>query len=290
MNTKNYETNDISYKANLAVNFLYNSLPGRVLLSILVRPSVSRFFGFLMDRSASRIFIHSFVKRNNINMSEYINIEYKSFNNFFVRQIKKELRPFPDYKYDVAAPCDGKLTAYPITSDSIFNIKNTTYTVDDLLQDKKLAGEFIGGVCLIIRLAPNDYHRYSYIDDGQIICHKKIRGILHTVRPISQQYYSIYAQNSREYTVMQTKNFGKVIQMEVGALFIGCIKNYMIEGSFQRGEEKGMFEFGGSTVVMLFQKDTVTIDSTVYQSTQQDKETIVKMGYKIGEKPYMGRK
>ena len=271
-------------KDNLVLNFLYNSLPGIVLLHVLVKTIVSRFFGFLMDRPISRFLIRSFVERYNINIKEYEDVKYISFNDFFTRRIKKELRPFPDNPHDLAAPCDGKLMAYPITADSVFYIKNSMYDVGELLQDKILAGEFINGVCLIFRLTPDDYHRYSYIDDGEIIYHKRIKGVLHTVRPISQQRYDIYVRNSREYTVMQTINFGKVIQMEVGALFVGRIKNHMTGGAFKRGYEKGMFEFGGSTVVMLFQKNSITIDDAISKNTQQNKETRVQMGYKIGEK------
>lgn len=271
-------------KDNLAVNFLYNSLPGRVLLHILVKTTVSRFFGFLMDRPISRFLIRSFVKRNNINMKEYKDVKYISFNDFFTREIKKELRPFPDNPHDLAAPCDGKLMAYPITADSVFYIKNSMYDVAELLQDKMLSSEFINGVCLIFSLTPDDYHRYCYIDEVEIVFHKKIKGVLHTVRPISQQRYNIYVQNSREFTVMQTKNFGKVIQMEVGALFVGRITNHMTGFVFKRGDEKGKFEFGGSTVVMLFQKNSITIDDVIYKNTQQNKETIVKMEYKIGKK------
>ena len=253
-----------------------------MLLAILVRRGVSKFFGLLMDCPASRIFIRGFIKRNNIEMDEYTTTKYKSFNAFFVREIKKEVRHFPDCEQDLAAPCDGKLTAYPITADSAFHIKKSVYTIDGLLREKELADEFIDGTCLIFRLTPNDYHRYSYIDDGEVLCRKRIKGVLHTVRPISQHRYNIYAQNTREYTIMQTKNFGKVIQIEVGALFVGRVKNYMAEGSFQRGDEKGVFEFGGSTIVLLFQKDAVTIDDAICTNTQQDKETVVRMGYTIG--------
>ena len=271
-------------KDNLALNFLYNSLLGRVLLHLLVKTTVSRFFGFLMDRSISRFLIRSFVKRYHINMKEYKDVKYISFNDFFAREIKKELRPFPDNPYELAAPCDGKLMAYPITADSVFYIKNSMYDVGELLQDKILASEFINGVCLIFRLTPEDYHRYSYIDDGEITYHKKIKGVLHTVQPISQQRFNIYVQNSREYTVMQTINFGKVIQMEVGALFVGRITNHLTGGAFKRGDEKGMFEFGGSSIVMLFQKNSITIDDAIFKNTQQNIETRVQLGYKIGEK------
>ena len=275
---------------NLALNFLYNSLLGRVLLHLLVKPTVSKVFGFLMDRPISRFLIPSFVKRYNINMKEYKDVKYISFNDFFTREIKKELRPFPDNPYDLAAPCDGKLMAYPITADSVFYIKNSMYDVDELLQDKILADEFKNGVCLIFRLTPDNYHRYSYIDDGEITCQKKIKGVLHTVQPISQQRFDIYVQNSREYAVMQTMSFGKVIQVEVGALFVGRITNHLTGGAFKRGDEKGMFEFGGSSIVMLFQKNSITIDYAISKNSQQNKETRVQMGYKIGEKTLHGKK
>lgn len=276
MNTKVYETKEISCKDNLPITFLYNNLLGRMILHILVGRTASRIVGFIMELSISRLFIRNFVKKNNINMDEYKHIKYKSFNEFFTRRIKKEYRPSCDNEWDLNAPCDGKLTAYTITDHSIFHVKDSIYKLDELLQDKELADEFINGVCLIFRLTPDDYHRYSYIDEGLIESHKKIKGVLHTVRPIAHKRYS------REYVVMQTKRFGKVVQMEVGALFVGRITNYKTEGSFQRGDEKGMFEFGGSTIVMLFKKDSILIDNLIYESTQQNKETIVKMGHKIG--------
>jgi phosphatidylserine decarboxylase len=274
----------MSSNDNIAINFLYKTLPGRAVLTLLVKTTVSKFAGWMLDRRVTRVFIRGFIKRNNIKMEEYRDVRYRSFNDFFIREIKDGYRPFPDNKRDVAAPCDGKLTAYQISADSIFHIKNSAYTVDDLLQDKELADEYMGGVCLIFRLTPDDYHRYSYIDDGEITRQKRIRGILHTVRPVSHQRYHVYSRNTREYAVLQTKNFGKVIQMEVGALFVGRITNYNTEKTFKRGGEKGMFEFGGSTIIMLFQKNSITLDDSIYENTRENRETIVKMGYKIGEK------
>jgi len=237
-----------------------------------------------MDRRFTTCFIRGFVKRNNINTDEYENEKYKSFNDFFSRKIKNNLRPFPDDKRNLASPCDAKLTVYQVTSDSAFQIKNSVYSLTGLLLDESLAKEFIDGICLIFRLTPDDYHRYAFIDDGEIIASKRIKGVLHTVRPIAYRHYRIYAQNSREYTVMQTANFGKVIQMEVGALFVGRILNNQVSGKIKRAAEKGMFKFGGSTIIMLFQRDKVTIDEIICKNTQQDKETIVKMGNKIGSK------
>jgi len=281
---KDYETIDISSKDSLTLRFLYNTLMGRMFLNILVRPFVSVFFGLIMDGSFSRLFIKGFIKRNNIDMNEYEDVKYSSFNDFFSREAKKENRHFTDNKNDLISPCDSKLTVYQIDTESIFQIKNSAYDVESLLNNKQLADEFTDGVCLIFRLTPSDYHRYCYIDDGEILSVQKIKGKLHTVRPISLQRYNIYKLNSREYTVMQTANFGKIIQMEVGALFVGRIKNQTASGFFERRKEKGMFEFGGSTIVILLQKDKIAIDETIWNNTRLDKETVVKMGYKIGVK------
>ena len=284
MDKKKFDTYDMSCKENLSISFLYNTLPGRVLLCLLVKPAISKFFGFIMDSGVSRFLVPSFIRSNNISLDDYKDAKYKSFNDFFTREVNEGGRPISANTNEVIAPCDGKLTAYSISADSVFRIKKSVYSISSLLQDEQLAEDFIDGVCLIFRLMPDDYHRYCYIDDGEIVSHKKIKGVLHTVRPVAFQRYKIYTQNSREYAVLQTRNFGKVIQMEVGALFVGRISNHKKGIEFKRGDEKGVFEFGGSTIVLLFQKDMIILDETIFENTQQDKETVVRLGYKVGDK------
>ena len=84
--------------------------------------------------------------------------------------------------------------------------------------------------------------------------HKKIRGVLHTVRPIALAKFPVFVQNSREVTIEQTENFGKIAQIEIGALLVGRITNKKAEKRVKRGQEKGYFEFGGSTIVLLLSK------------------------------------
>nr|AGS51617.1 phosphatidylserine decarboxylase [uncultured bacterium contig00017] len=261
------------------LSLLYNTILGRVLLSVLIKPPVSKLVGVFMDSYISCLFICGFIRRNHIKTDK--RVKYKSFNDFFTR---KEARAFAAKEDEAAAPCDGWLTAYTITDDSVFCIKNSLYSVSGILQSKRLAAEFRDGTCLIFRLTPSNYHRYCYIDDGEVVFSKKIEGVLHTVRPIAVQRYKVYAQNSREYVLLQTKNFGKVVQMEVGALFIGRIVNHAVKKNIKRGEEKGMFEFGGSTIVVLFRKGAVTIDERIWENTRQGKETVVRLGERIGEK------
>ena len=113
---------------------------------------------------------------------------------------------------------------------------------------------------------------------------KPVKGILHTVRPIAVNKYPVFAQNSREYSIIETENFGTVAQIEVGAMMIGKIKNHQKSGLIKRGEEKGMFLYGGSTIVVLVEKDKVKLPETYFYNTSKDIETRVLYGRKIGTK------
>jgi len=284
-NKFSYEIVKTPYDESLVVRFLYRTIPGRLVLKFLVRTTVSKLAGLIMDCQVSKLFVAGFVKRNRIDMDEYEKSEYKSFNDFFERKIKQSRRVFPEARNIAAAPSDGKLTAYEIMPEGVFSIKHSKYSVAELLEDKALAKRLSGGICLIYRLAPSDYHRYAYIDDGEVVFSKKIRGILHTVRPIAHHQYAVYAQNSREYEVVQSKNFGMIIQMEVGALFVGKINNHEQGAIVKRGEEKGYFRYGASTIVMLFEKESINLDPEIYSNTRLGRETIVKMGDPIGSAP-----
>ena len=110
-----------------------------------------------------------------------------------------------------------------------------------------------------------------------------LQGEFHTVNPIANDYYPIYKRNSRNYTIIESKNFGKLIQMEVGAMMVGKIVNYD-KKYCHKGEEKGYFEFGGSTVIILFKDNQVIIDDDIIKNTNEDKETVVKLGETIGKK------
>lgn len=122
-----------------------------------------------MSSPFSKTSISSFIKNNDIDMSQYEEKKYKSYNDFFTRRIKDGQRSFDDSKDVLMAPADSKLTYYPINDDTILEIKDTKYQLKDLLQDETLAKEYDGGICLVFRLAVDDYHRYSYVDDGQIV-------------------------------------------------------------------------------------------------------------------------
>ncbi len=263
---------------------LYRTVGGRFILKFLTAPIISKTAGIFMDSPLSIPLIEPFIKKNNIDMTQYRDSEFSSYNDFFTRKIKSRLRPIDKTPEHLISPCDSKLTAYKIGENSVFKIKDSYYRISDLVQSKNIAQRYRGGYCLIFRLCVDDYHRYCYIDNGRKGENHFISGVLHTVCPIALENYNIYKQNSREFTVLHTENFGDVVQIEVGALLVGRICNRHSAYNFHRGEEKGKFEFGGSTIVMLFEKDKILLDRDILENSSLGIETVVKYGSKIGKK------
>ncbi len=261
---------------------LYGTADGRRLLKFLTLPIVSKAAGDFMNSIFSKPLIRPFIIKNKIDTSQYQMRNFRSYNQFFTRRIKPGKRPIDYTPSHLISPCDSKLSVYEIDEHSIFRIKGSLYRVSDLLRNDFLARRFTGGYCMIFRLEVDDYHRYCYIDNGTKTGNTFIRGELHTVNPIALKRYNIYKRNSREYTVLHTENFGDVVQVEVGAMLVGRIKNHHKEHSFCRGEEKGMFEFGGSTIVLLIEKDRVKPDADLLRNTAEGYETVVKYGEMIG--------
>ena len=261
---------------------LYGCAAGRLLLKPLTAPGLSRLAGRFLSTKLSRVFIKPFIKSNRIDMSQFEPVEYASYNDFFSRRIREEARTVDMDPKHLISPADSKLTALPVTENGRFTLKHTEYTMGSLLKNPALAAEYAGGWALIFRLTVDDYHRYCYAFDAEKGENVVIPGRLHTVNPIANDFFPIYKENAREYTILRTERFGDVIAMEVGALLVGKIVNPHGAATVRRGQEKGYFQFGGSTVVLLLKKDTAVLDSDILENSRQGIETVVKFGEKIG--------
>lgn len=267
------------------LHILYDTAFGRIILKGLVSRKVSRLCGKFLDMPISRHIIPGFVKKHNINMSDYTENTYRSFNAFFCRNIRKELRPISDDPCDLIAPCDGFLSVYPISEGVVLPIKQSIYTVNSLLAGSDIAKQYQNGLCLVFRLCVDHYHHYCYFDTGSKGENVFIPGRLHTVRPIALEKVPVFIENCREYTVMDTQNFGAAVQIEVGAMLVGKIKNHELgKSSFKRGDEKGMFLYGGSTIILLLQKGRAELLENILKNSEKGLETEVHMGEVIGKK------
>ena len=187
------------------------------------------------------------------------------------------MRPIDGDENALISPCDGLLSVYKISSGTIYPIKQSKYTVCSLLKNDALADEFEGGYIYVFRLCVNHYHRYCYPASGTKGDNIHINGTLHTVRPIALKHTSVFCENSREYTVIDSDVFGKIVQIEVGAMLVGRIKNLHGVKRVKKGEEKGMFLYGGSTVILLT-KGNILPSPEFLKNTDDGFETPVKLG------------
>ncbi len=261
------------------LNILYNTIFGRILLKLIFS---TRWFSYLAGVYYKSRFslskLKKFIRTNNLQSYEKNIDKYNSFNDFFIR---KEQRNFTYEHGALISPCDSLVSVYNITDTLILNIKSSSYSLQTLLQNNKLAEKYIGGTCIIYRLTLLNYHRFMFAQSGLITNFKTIKGCLHTVRPLSNAKNN-YFENTRAVTQMATHNFGNVVQVEIGAMLVGKIVNHNTSNKFKVFDEKGYFEFGGSTIVQLFEANSVKICEDILKMSNKNIECEIVMGEKIG--------
>lgn len=263
---------------------LYSHRIGRMFVWLLTAPDISKIGARILDSRFSAVLIPLFIHHHSIAMEDYELVAYRSFNDFFKRKLAEGARSVQQAQNVFVSPCDSRLSVYKIDDTCVFSVKHTKYTVGSLLKSKKLAERFAGGFVWVFRLCVNDYHRYIYVDDGTVSKHYRIPGVLHTVNPAANEAFPIYKENKREYCLLKSEHFGTVLQMEVGAMFVGQIENHPGERAVRRGEEKGNFAFGGSTVIVMTQKGQVLPDGDILRYSRSGVETKVKLGERVGSK------
>lgn len=277
----NFKDSEIKYEKDSAIlKVLYNTCIGRIFLKVITKPIISKIIGNILSKKISVIFIKRYVKKHSIKFAEFEKDKYDSFNDFFTRKLKKIKQSSKEEEFISTA--ESKIMYYKISKDLIIHVKNTKYSIKELIKDEEAASEYNEGICLVYRLSPNNYHRYIFVDEGNIQKTKKIKGKLHTVNPISYDKYKVFSENYREVSILKTKNFDNIIQIEIGALGVGKISNNNIL-NFKRYEEKGFFEFGGSTIVQLIKKDKINIDTQIINNSKQNIETKVNIADVIGK-------
>lgn len=264
---------------------LYGHVPGRILVRLLASPAVSEMAGAFLDSRLSRALIPWFIRSHSIDMADYERREYGSYNDFFTRRLAPGARRLDSCPSALVSPCDGRLTVYPVDNQCEFTIKHTRYTVQSLLRDYRLAAGYAGGYVWVFRLCVEDYHRYIYVDNGRASEPVRISGVLHTVNPVANDHFPIYKENTREYCVIRSEHFGRLLQMEVGAMLVGEIRNHERGRQVRRGWEKGRFAFGGSTVILMTEKGMALPDGDILENSRFGLETRVRLGERVGGRP-----
>lgn len=269
------------------LKWLYHNPLGKLALDRVVkRKFVSEWYGRKMDSPVSCERIPAFVQALNIDMNEALcsSDEFKTFNDFFIRELKPGARPIDDAADAIVSPADGKALAFEgMTGLDSFFIKGQAFSLDSFLWSSQLSQQYAGGTLMIIRLAPVDYHRFHFPADGRISESTHMDGDYYSVSPYAvKDRLNIYWENKREFSILSTPNAGDILLCEVGATMVGTIEQtYTPDTEVRKGQEKGMFKFGGSTVIALFEKDKVQVDADLLANTAKGLETSIRMGEHI---------
>ncbi|QSH42274.1 archaetidylserine decarboxylase [Lentisphaerota bacterium ZTH] len=268
------------------LKFLYHNPLGSLPLNLVVkRKLLSAFYGWLMKRKNSCRKIAPFVKQYGIDAQEALDPlkQYKSFNDFFIRKLKPSARPI---QQGVTSPADGKILAFQNMDDiASFFVKGDKFTLEKFLRSKKLAYEYSNAAIIIVRLAPNDYHRFHFPYQGKASAPCRINGSCFSVSPyaVNWNFTRVFCENKRHYSLLKTADKGTILISPVGATMIGSIvETYVPESEVAKGDEMGYFSFGGSSILMLIDRGKVTIDADILKNTANGLETTVRMGETIG--------
>jgi phosphatidylserine decarboxylase len=264
--------------------WLYNNPVGEATLWALAkRKVVSSVYGNRMDRPSSTQKIQPFVEEFGVDLSSARKQEFNSFNDFFTRKLKTDARPVDTNATVSVSPADGKILAYANISNSDFIIKGYRFDISSFLNNPRLAQNYLDGTLVIIRLAPPDYHRFHFPFDGNVSPTTLIDGDYYSVNPLAlRKMAEIFCLNKREFTIISNPLFGDVVMAEVGATMVGSIVQTYTGNFVKKGDEKGYFKFGGSTVVLLFEKNKIRIDEDLLINTLKGYETEIRKGERIG--------
>lgn len=283
--TKAIETEKIYGKFFLELFYSDTTLSkicGAIFLPFLAKTSIaSKLYGCFQNSILSRWKVKWFINAFDVDTSEFEKPPeaFRHFNDFFYRKLKPDARPI--HQNGLVMPADGRYLAYPaLRPNDGFTIKGQHFDLDKLVSDPALSAKYDGGSMLIARLCPTDYHRFHFPCDCTPSRPVLINGHYFSVNPIAlQKNLSILSENKRMLTTLQTEAYGDILHIEVGATYVGSIKQTFEPGNpCRKGVEKGYFEFGGSCLILLFEKGRVQFAEDLLAATAQDLELYVKMG------------
>ena len=277
------------------LRFAYENPIGRGFVWLFARRKLfSWWYGRKMSKKTSALRILPFITAYDIDVDEFAKsaFDYKTFNEFFYRALKPEARPIAAGERVAVFPADGRHLVFPnVASTAGFYAKGAHFTLEELFHDPKepalsaeLARRFAGGGMIISRLCPVDYHRFHFPVGGTPSAARLINGYLYSVSPIAlRRNLHHLVQNKRMLTLIESPVFGTVAMFEIGATNVGTIRQTYASGRpVEKGAEKGLFAFGGSCVIVVFQPGRIRFDADLVVPSEQHMEVYARMGDRLG--------
>ena len=275
-----------------ALRWLYTSFLGRFFSRFLIHPLLSRIYGHIQSSALSKRKIVPFIKNFGICMDDFLPSEgrdssdpYSSFNEFFIRRFKEGRRIFTQ-REKLPAFAEARYFGHEsVNAQTAVPVKGKFLTASQILNHPQWHPFFEAGPLLIARLCPVDYHRFHFPDSGKILDFYPIEGVLHSVNPLALKTHpDILMMNERQVSILETETFGKLAYVEVGAVCVGKICQTFKGKTFIRGQEKGYFLFGGSTVLVFGEQGKWKPSQDIIENTQRGLETYLHLGTEAGIK------
>ncbi len=269
----------------LALKILYTRPQCCIRNFVSKNSFISKVYGWWQKQPWTKASVNKFIKNYHIDSKEFAKNKFDSFNDFFTRELKEECRPLSYGERVAIMPADGRYFFFQkIDEETCFNVKSSPMNLEKLLQDKELAARFKEGSMVISRLCPVDYHRFHFPCDGKASPAYPIKGPLYSVNPWAlKKDPSILWENKRVITFLESEAFGTILYIEVGATCVGTIHQTYQTGAVVKGQEKGYFSFGGSCLILLFEKGRIAFDADLLSSGPL--EIYCQMGESLGQAP-----
>ncbi|WP_153559115.1 phosphatidylserine decarboxylase [Roseimaritima sediminicola] len=269
------------------LRWTYETQAGRLALALAARRVwFSRWYGWRMNRRASRDKVLPFIEQYQVDPEEFAQPPetFGNFNEFFYRKLRPEARPIDPDPAAIVFPADGRQLVLPDISeaDGLW-VKGQQMDLARLLGDADLARRYSRGSLLISRLCPTDYHRFHFPVGGTARAARPIAGSLSSVSPVAlRRRLAILWENKRQLTEIQCGSLGTVLLIEVGAACVGGIWQTYTPGAVEKGAEKGYFSFGGSMTMVLFPPATVRFADDLLEHSAAGREVYARMGDRAG--------
>lgn len=250
-------------------------------------PWFSKLYGYCQKMARSRKKIRPFIETYEVDETEFADPvdSFRSFNDFFIRKLKPSCRPIAEREDAAILPADGRYLVYPdLGKVPGFFVKGQEFALAPFLGSGILARRFQEGSMVMGRLCPSDYHRFHFPCDGYSHRAAAIPGSLFSVNPFAlRRRLSILWENKRFVTEIDSPQFGTVLYVEIGATAVGTVhQTYKPNGPIHKGEEKGYFSFGGSCVVLLFEKGRIQFEPDLILNSSKFLETRARFGEVLG--------
>ncbi len=278
------------------IKFLYCSVAGQKIGSLFTNKYFSQAYGAFQDLPTSHRKVRPFIEKFHIPIEDFESGtrpsldpkgSYRSFNEFFIRKFKLGKRSFVTEPSRMPAFAEARYVGFDsINEKQHYPVKGHYLLAKDLIANDQVAKIFEGGPLLIARLCPVDYHRYHYPDNGRVLDHFAVPGVYDSVNPLALRYKNqIFIKNERHVSILQTENFGRLAYIEVGAVCVGkIVQSHPWKKPFLRGQEKGYFLFGGSTVILLGEKNAWKPSADISSNTSKGIETYLHLGQEVATK------